>query len=86
MFESFITETFLVVLLFSGIPLVVSSFSGLIVAIIQSATQIQEQSISYVVKLASVIGVLVLMSGWIARDLCEFTQELLKSIAHLGRM
>ena len=45
-------------------------------------TQIQEQTLAFVPKLAASIGVLLVLGPWMLRVMIEFTQSL---IADLGR-
>lgn len=55
----------LLILMISGPPIAVASVLGLFVAIIQAATQIQEQTFSFAIKMVAVIGTIVLMGGWL---------------------
>jgi len=56
--------------------LVVTLGIGLFVSMIQSATQIQEQSLVFVPKLAGV-GVVILLAGnWMLSELVGYTREL----------
>ena len=86
MVDAVVRHTFFLVLLCSGIPLLVSAVSGFIVSVFQASTQIQDQTISYVVKLASVSLTIVLLWGWLSRELENLFRELLSSIGFLGRM
>lgn len=54
------------ILIISGPPIAVASILGLFVAIIQAATQIQEQTLSFAIKMVAVIGTIVLMGGWLS--------------------
>ncbi len=51
-------------LMVSLVPTAICILAGLVVGVIQSATQIQEQSISYAVKLGGVIVGLVATAPW----------------------
>ena len=86
MFDTFINHSFLLVLTISAIPLVCSTCVGLLVAVIQTATQIQEQSVSYLMRLSAVIIVFVVCGGWFTRELVALFQETLSSLQFLGRM
>lgn len=86
MFDMYIKQSFIMVLLFSGIPLICSSVVGLIVSILQSATQIQEQSLAYLLKFLTVTGVFGILGSWYAAELTRFFQELLRSLYALGRL
>ena len=59
----------------SGIPLLLSTLAGLLVAVVQTATSIQEQSISFLVKIIVVCAVLTLGMQWISDSLMSLTQD-----------
>ncbi len=60
-----------------GIGLVV----GFIISLFQAVTQIQEQTLSFVPKVAASIIVLVILGPWMLRFMVEFTQALILSLA-----
>lgn len=49
---------------------------GLFVAIFQAATQIQEQTLSFVVKLLAVVLTLLLMGGWLGQAIFQYAQNI----------
>ena len=61
----------------------VSLAIGLFVGLIQSATQIQEQTLTFVPKLAGVALVIVLTGHWMLAQIVGFTQGLFQMIPHL---
>jgi type III secretion protein S len=61
----------LLILILSAPPVIVSMVLGTFVAIFQAATQIQEQTLSFVVKLVSVTLVLMLMGGWLGMQISQ---------------
>lgn len=65
-----------VVLKLGGPMLVLSMFAGVTVAIFQAVTQIHEQTISFILKVVIVVGVLLLGGGWMLTTLQEYTREL----------
>jgi len=69
-------QALLLILILSGPPILISTMLGLIVAIFQAATQIQEQTLSFMVKLFAVIMVLLLMGGWLAGQIMSFTNNI----------
>jgi len=73
------------VLLIIAPILIVAVVVGLIVSLIQSATSIQEQSLSFVPKLIAVALVLVLAAPWMLRNLMQFTTSNLTRMAEVGR-
>ena len=56
-------QALLLILLLSGPPILISTVLGLVVAIFQAATQIQEQTLSFMIKLFAVIITLFIMGG-----------------------
>lgn len=76
-------EGMLVLLKIAGPILLASIIVGLIVAIFQAATQIHEQTLTFVPKLA-IIGIILLLSGgWMRRLMVEYVQMLFNMIASL---
>ncbi|BBP43146.1 flagellar biosynthesis protein FliQ [Thiosulfativibrio zosterae] len=60
-------------------PLIV----GLLVGMFQAATQINEMTLSFIPKVASVGIVLVLLGPWMLNTLVSFTRELFENIPAL---
>lgn len=58
---------------------------GLIVAIIQAATSISEQSLSFVPKLLALMLCIVVFGAAVVELLTSFTTELFDAIGHIGR-
>lgn len=66
----------LLILLLSGPPILISMFFGLMVAIFQAATQIQEQTLSFTIKLIAVILTLMFMGAWLGAQILSFSQNI----------
>jgi flagellar biosynthetic protein FliQ len=67
-------------------PLLLSALAvGLIVAILQAATSIQEQTLTFVPKLFVILGALALLGGWMFTSLGEYTRELFRRIPDMAR-
>lgn len=65
-------------------PLLIALFAtGLIISMLQAATQIQEMTLSFLPKLLVLFAVLVFAGGWIIDRLVEFTRDLLLSVPAL---
>jgi type III secretion protein S len=73
------------IILLSAPPLIVATVLGVIVSIFQALTQIQEQSLPYVVKLVSVAVVLALTGRWIGSELMSLTIRCFDLIVSVGR-
>ena len=65
-----------VVIKLGGPMLVLSMADGVVVAIFQAVTQIHEQTISFILKVVIVVGVLLIAGGWMLTTLQEYTREL----------
>ena len=74
-------EGLLLVLLLSAGPMLASMLIGLVMGILQATTQIQEQTLSYVPKLAGVFLTIAILGPWILAQSMKFTVVLLNSIA-----
>jgi flagellar biosynthetic protein FliQ len=65
--------------------LIVAVGAGLVVSIVQSATSIQEQTLSFVPKLLAVALVLVIGAPWILKNLMQYTTSHLARMAEVTR-
>lgn len=65
-------QALLLILILSGPPILISMTLGLMVAIFQAATQIQEQTLSFTIKLVAVILTLMLMGGFLSGQIVQF--------------
>ncbi len=76
MFESQVYQlsyqALLLILILSGPPILISMTFGLVVAIFQAATQIQEQTLSFTVKLVAVVLTIMLMGGFLSGEIVQF--------------
>ena len=61
--------------------LLLSMLVGVVVAIFQAVTQIHEQTISFILKLIVVVGVLLLAGAWMLTTLQDYTYEIFSLIA-----
>jgi len=67
-------------------PLLLSALTvGLIIAILQAATSIQEQTLTFVPKIAVILIVLALMGGFMMTSLGQYTTELFMRIPDMAR-
>jgi type III secretion protein S len=69
-------QALLLILILSGPPIIISTLLGLFVAIFQAATQIQEQTLSFMVKLFAVMIVLLMLGGWLGAQIMQFTNTI----------
>ncbi|NRO98868.1 EscS/YscS/HrcS family type III secretion system export apparatus protein [Paraburkholderia sp. NMBU_R16] len=71
-----LTTEGLLLCLYVSMPVVaVAAVSGIIVSFVQAITSMQDQSISYAVKLVAVIATILLTSTWGAASILRFANE-----------
>lgn len=62
-------------------PLLLSALlAGLIIGVFQAATQIQEQTLSFIPKLGALVVALLLLGPWLLQQLLNFTENLFLAI------
>ncbi|MCX6987489.1 MAG: type III secretion system export apparatus subunit SctS [Chlamydiae bacterium] len=69
-------QALILILLLSGPPIIISTILGLFVAVFQAATQIQEQTLSFMVKLVAVMLTLMIMGGWLSAQIMQYTSNI----------
>ncbi|MDR0636997.1 MAG: flagellar biosynthesis protein FliQ [Treponema sp.] len=73
------------VLLLAGPLLFSALIVGLVVAILQATTSIQEQTLTFVPKIIAILTVLALLGGWMFLSLGDYTVQLFKMIPSMAR-
>jgi flagellar biosynthetic protein FliQ len=63
-----------------GVLVVPSLLVGLLVAMFQAATQINEQTLSFLPRLLVMLLTLIWAGPWLVRELMEYTQGLIQNI------
>ncbi len=71
--NTILQQALYLVVLVSAPPVLIALLVGLIVAVFQATTQIQEQTLSFAPKLVAVFGILALTGPWIGMQLVRFT-------------
>ena len=67
-------------------PLLISALVvGLVVAIFQATTSIQEQTLTFVPKMLAILLVLALLGGWMSGSLGQYTIQLFRRIPEMAR-
>lgn len=72
------------VLLIAAPMLLSGLIVGLLVSIFQAATQINEQTMTFVPKIVTVLVALLLFAPWIMKILLAFTTGIIGGIATIG--
>lgn len=63
-----------------GVLVVPSLLVGLVVAMFQAATQINEQTLSFLPRLMVILLTLIVLGPWLLRQLMEYTRTLIGNI------
>ena len=65
-------------------PLLLSALTvGLVVAVLQATTSIQEQTLTFVPKVFTILLVLAFLGGWMFSSLREYTIDLFQRIPEM---
>ncbi|MHB1285241.1 MAG: flagellar biosynthesis protein FliQ [Leptospirales bacterium] len=65
--------------------LAVSLVIGVLVSLFQAVTQINESTLSFLPKVAGVVGVLLILMPWMVRQLIDYTSNLFQGLPGLTR-
>ena len=65
-----------------GVALVV----GIVIGLVQAITSIQEQTLSFVPKVAAIAVALALFGPWMTRTLVEYTAEVMNAMPRFGAL
>ncbi len=72
------------ILVLSAPLLLVGLVVGLIVSIFQATTSIQEQTLTFVPKIAAILITLMFLGPWMLASLVNFTASLFSQISTMG--
>ena len=78
-------QTLWVTALIAGPVLIATLIVGLVVGIIQAATSVNEQTLSFIPKLAITALVFVILGAAMMGLLADFTREIMAQVASLSR-
>lgn len=74
------TQTIAMCVKLAGPFLVVVLAIGVVVGLVQSITQLQEQTLSFVPKLVGAAVVITLAGNWMLAEIVAFARELISSV------
>ncbi|HEX6999676.1 MAG TPA: flagellar biosynthesis protein FliQ [Gammaproteobacteria bacterium] len=72
-----------IAVLLSAPVLLAALVVGVLIGMVQAATQIQEMTLSFIPKLLGVVAVLVIAGPWMLTLVVDWTQTLILEIPHL---
>lgn len=73
------------VLMVSAPVLLIAVGVGLIISIFQATTSIQDQTLTFVPKIAAVMLALLLFGGWMFTALGDFTRQVIMQIPQMAK-
>ena len=79
----FTSQALLLVLVLSLPPIIAAAVVGTMVALLQALTQVQEQTLSFAIKLLVVILVILGTAAWLGGELFNFSSRIFKIIAEI---
>jgi flagellar biosynthetic protein FliQ len=81
---SLVQEAMWITFLVSAPILLVTLVVGLVIAVLQAATQVNEMTLSFIPKLVALFATLVVAGPWMLAILTDYTQRLFERIPQLG--
>jgi flagellar biosynthetic protein FliQ len=79
-----IRQTLLLALFVSAPMLLIGMAVGIVVSLFQAVTQIQEQTLTFVPKIAAMIVAAILLMPWIAQRLLAYAAEIFSGGGGVG--
>ena len=72
----FVRQTLLLALIVSAPMLLIGLLVGVVVSLLQAITQIQEQTLTFVPKIAAMVAAAILLMPWIGHRLLEYSRAM----------
>jgi flagellar biosynthetic protein FliQ len=85
MILSIADQSVMAILMIGGPILLLSLVVGLIISIIQAATQIQEQTLAFIPKIVAVLFGLILFGPWMLAKMLTFTENIFANLPNFIR-
>ncbi|SLM63760.1 MULTISPECIES: flagellar biosynthesis protein FliQ [Dickeya] len=76
-------EAMKIALMLAGPPLLASLVSGLIISMLQAATQINEMTLSFIPKVLTVFFTLVIAGPWMLSVILDYMRNMLSQFPHM---
>lgn len=70
------SQALYLVLMISLPPIVIASVIGIMLSLIQAVTQLQEQTLTFGIKLIAVCGTLFVLGGWMSGEILRFASDI----------
>ncbi len=79
-------EAMLVCVKLAGPPLAVALVVGIIMSLVQAVTQVNEQTLTFLPKVAAIFGMLLLLGSFMTVALGDFTRMVMDRIVAIGSL
>lgn len=73
-------EALFTAMLIASVPLLAALVVGLLIGMVQAATQIQEMTLSFIPKLLVLAGAIIVGGPWMLQTLTSYTRRMFESI------
>ncbi|HEY5808986.1 MAG TPA: type III secretion system export apparatus subunit SctS [Povalibacter sp.] len=77
---TYVKQALMLVLILSAPAVIAASVVGLVIAFLQAVTQVQDQTISFGIKLIASVLAIALTSAWLGGELFEFGERMFATI------
>jgi flagellar biosynthetic protein FliQ len=77
------SRSLMVVAQVAGPVLIASMVIGVVIAVFQAATQINEMTLTFIPKIVAVAAILLLLGSWMGTKLISFATELFMALPNL---
>ncbi|MEJ1160541.1 type III secretion system export apparatus subunit SctS [Prosthecomicrobium sp. N25] len=78
-----VTEAMILVMLLSMPPILVASVVGILVSLLQALTQVQEQTLSFAIKLIAVAATIAAMASLLGNEVLVYTLKLFNEFPNM---
>lgn len=75
-------EAFFLIVILSTVLILPALVVGLIVSVFQAATQINEQTLSFLPRFITTIGAVMMLGPWMLSKLTDFMDQLFRNIPY----
>ena len=82
---NYLTQALFLTLWLSLPPIIVASVVGTLFSLFQALTQVQEQTLSFAIKLVAVMTTLALTASWVGVEIFNFTVAVFDALPQLRR-
>lgn len=78
-------KSLVLVVMLSAPPLITAIVVGVLISLIQTVFQVQDQTLPFAIKLVAVGVVLAITSTWIGGELFHLTERIFSAVPDVGR-